>query len=99
MKTGEGLYCKVYQSSPRLPRAVLTPSLHHERQDLSNPEARTSSDHQSERSAKYEESRRGDVDYRFQGIPRSAVQKEDSSRKEIVKDWFNSSRITRTVTR
>ena len=46
MKTGEELYCKVYQS-PRLPRAVLTPNLHHGRQDLSNPEARTFADHQS----------------------------------------------------
>ena len=34
-------------STPRLPRAVLTPNLHHGRQDLSNPEARTSADHQS----------------------------------------------------
>ena len=50
MKTGEELYSKVYQSL-RLPRkAVLTPNLHHGRQDLSNPEARISADHQSERS-------------------------------------------------
>ena len=54
MKTGD---CKVHQS-PRLPRAALTPNLHHGRQDLSNPEARTSTDHQSKRSAKYEETRR-----------------------------------------
>ena len=92
MKTGDYLYCKVDQS-PRLPRAVLTPNLHHGRQDLFNPETRTSSDHQSERSAeyeetrrlRYEETRRGNVDYRIQGVPHSAVQKEDSTRKEIVK--------------
>ena len=47
MKTGKDLCCKVNQSL-RLPRAVLTPNLHHGRQDLPNPEARTSSDHQSE---------------------------------------------------
>ena len=60
MKTGEDVYCKVYQSS-RLPRVVLTPNLHYGRQDLSNPEARTSADHQSEQSAKHEEIRRGKI--------------------------------------
>ena len=92
MKTGEDFCCKVFQSA-RLPRVVLTPNLHHGRQDLSNPEARTSADHQSERSAKYEETRRsryeetrrGNVDYRIQGILHSTVQKEDTNRKEIVK--------------
>ena len=54
MKTGEDLSCKVHQS-PRLPHVVLTPNSQDGRQDLSNPEARTSSDHQGERSAKYEE--------------------------------------------
>ena len=92
MKTGEDLYCKVHQS-PRLPRVVLTPNLRCGRQDLSNPEARTSSDHKSERSGKYEktrrsryeEARRGNVDYRIPGILHSTVQKEDSKRKETVK--------------
>ena len=72
MKTGEDLYCKVFQS-PRLPRVVLTPNLHHGRQDLSDPDSRTSADHQSEQSAKYEETRhlryketcRSNVDYRI----------------------------------
>ena len=92
MKTEEDLYCKMYQS-PRLPRVVLTPNLHHGRQDLPNPEARTSADHQSEESAKYEETRRsryketclGNVDDGVQSIPYSTVQKEDSNRTEIVK--------------
>ena len=57
LKTGEDSYSKVFQS-PRLPRVVLTPKLQHGRQDPSNPEARTSADHQSEQSAKYEETRR-----------------------------------------
>ena len=84
MKTGEELYSKVKQS-PRLPRTtVLTPNVHHGRQDLPNPKARTSTDHQRERSAKYEETRRGNVDFRIQGLPHSTVQKEDSNRKEIV---------------
>ena len=92
MKTGKDFCCKIYQST-RLPRVVLTPSLHHGRQDFSNPGTRTSADHQSERSAKYEETRRlryektrrGNVDYRIQGVPHSTVQEEDSNRKEIVK--------------
>ena len=44
MKTGEELHRKVCQS-PRSPRVVLTPNLQHGRQDLSDPEARTSADH------------------------------------------------------
>ena len=58
---------------------------HHGRQDLSNPEARTSADHQSERSAKCEETRRDNVDYRIQGIPHSTVQEEGSNRKDTIK--------------
>ena len=54
MKTGEDLYCKVHQS-PRLPRVVLTPNLQHGRQDLPNPKARKSTDHQSEQSVQYRE--------------------------------------------
>ena len=79
--------------SPRLPRAVLTPTLHHGRQDLSHPEASTSADHQSKRTAKYEETRRThfeeirrakyeetrscNFDYRIQGIPQSKVEGVD----------------------
>ena len=37
------------------------------------------------RRAKYKETRSGNIDYRIQGIPHSAVQKEDSDRKEMVK--------------
>ena len=47
MKTGEDLYCKVYKS-PRLPRVVPTPNSQHGRQDPPNPDARKSTDHQSE---------------------------------------------------
>ena len=49
MNTGEEPHCKVYQS-PRLPRAVLTPNLHHGRQDPPSPDARKSTDHQREQS-------------------------------------------------
>ena len=40
------------------------------------------------RRSRYEETRRGNVDYRIQGMLHSAVQQEDSSRKEIVKRLF-----------
>ena len=43
---------------------------------------------------KYKETCRGNVDYRIPGLPQSTVQKEDSNRKEISKNWLNSSRIT-----
>ena len=49
MKTEEEFYCKVYQS-PRLPLVVLTPNLQYGRQDPPDPDARTSTDHQSEQS-------------------------------------------------
>ena len=58
MKTGEDLYCKVYQF-PRFPQVVLTPNLH---QDPSNLEASKSADHPSKRSAKYEETRRSHLE-------------------------------------
>ena len=47
MKTREELYCKV-DHSPRLPRVVLTPNSQSGRQDPPNPDARKSTDHQSE---------------------------------------------------
>ena len=56
----------------------------HGRQDLSNPDARTSADHQSKQIAKNEETCTGNVDYRIQGVPHSAVKKEHSNRKEMV---------------
>ena len=52
MKTGEDLCCKVHQSA-RLPRVVLTSNLQYGGQDLPNPEARKSSDHQSEQSVQH----------------------------------------------
>ena len=55
MKTGENLYCKVYQY-PRLPRrTVVTPNLHRGRQDPPNPEARKFTGHHSEQSVQHRE--------------------------------------------
>ena len=77
MKTGKDLFCKVSQS-PRLPRVVVTPNLQHGRQDPSNLEARTSADHQSEQSAKYEEIRLSHL--------------EDTRRKHLEENHRRSSR-------
>ena len=92
MKSGEELYNKVHQS-PRSPRVVLTPNLHHGRQDLSNLEARTSTDHQSEQCEEYgetccvefEETQSDNIDVRIQGLPHSTVQEKDDVRRETVK--------------
>ena len=99
MKTGEELYSNVNQS-PRLPRrTVLTPNLHHERQDLSNPKARTSAGYEEIRSAKFKETRSGDIDFRIQGLPHSTVQKEDYDRREMVKKLIHQfDTHTRTAT-
>ena len=93
MKTGEELAQQMYQSPRLLRKAALTPNLHHGRQDLSNPEATVSADHQSKRSeeygatrcTKFEETRSGNIDFRIQGLPHSTVQKEDYDRREMVK--------------
>ena len=93
LKTGEELYWKVYQS-PRLPRVVLTPSSQHGHQGPPNPDARKSTNHQSEQRL-YKETCRGNVDYRIPGFPHWTVQTENTNRKETVqkigypnRDWI-----------
>ena len=81
---------RVRQNTVRLvqsqgPRVLLAPNLQYGRQNPFNPGARKSTDHQSEQSVKNRDTCRGNVDYRIPGIPHSAVQKEDSNRKETVK--------------
>ena len=49
MKTGEELYCIVHEA-PREPRVVLTHNSQHGRQDPPDPDARKSTDRQSEQS-------------------------------------------------
>ena len=75
MKTGEELYCKVFQS-PRLPRVVLTPNSQNGRQDPPDPDARKSTDHKSEKRP-YRETCRGNVDFRIPGTPHSRKQSKD----------------------
>ena len=83
-KTKEELYRKVCRS-PRLPRSTLKPNSQSGQQDQPDQDARKSSDHQSA-SGSYGETRSGNVDYRIPGIPHSAVQQQDTNRRETVKN-------------
>ena len=83
MKTKEELYHEVDQSS-RLPRVILKPNAQSGQQDQPDQEARKSCDHQSA-SGSYGETLSGNVDYRIPGIPHSAIQQQDTSRRETVK--------------
>ena len=47
MKTGEELYCKVYQS-PKLPRVTLVPNSKHAQEDVLVSESRKSDDREEE---------------------------------------------------
>ena len=47
MKTGEDLYCKVYQS-PRLPRVTLVPNSQHAQKDVLITDSRKSDDRENE---------------------------------------------------
>ena len=91
MNTGERICTAKYTKSPRLSRVVLAPNLQQGRQDPPNPEARKSADHQSEQRAKYEETRRGDLDKRIQGVPHLAVLKDLLARivKRLIQQFEN----------
>ena len=75
---------KVYQS-PRFCRVLLNPNSQSGQQDLPDQEARKSSDHQSASDRCYGETYSGKVDYRIPGKPFSAVEQQDTNRKETVK--------------
>ena len=71
MKSGQELCSKMFES-PELPqRIVLKPNLYCGRQDTTNFEARTSVDYLSRQ---YGETRCGNIDFRIQELPHSAVQ-------------------------
>ena len=77
MMTGEDSNCRVHQS-PRLPRVVLTPNLHHGRQDLSNPEARTS----GRPSKRTKREVRGNSSLAFRGHSSQASRRKSQSEVE-----------------
>ena len=89
-KSGDELYSKTYQS-PSIPqRIALKPNLHYGRQDTTSSDARTSVDHSSKHretcgGGTCNESFRGEIDFRIQGLPHSTVQEQDHTRKATVK--------------
>ena len=82
MKTKEELYHKVYLTS-RLPRVVLKANSHSGQQDQQEQDARTSCD-QPSGSQSSRETWCNNVDYRIPGIPLSAVEQQDTNRKDKV---------------
>ena len=86
MKTKEESYHKVCQPA-RFPRIMLKPNSQSGRQDQPDQEARTSTDHQSA-SQSSRETWCNNVDYGIPGIPHSAVQQQDTNRKETVKQFI-----------
>ena len=66
-----------------------TANLHYERQDTTSSHARTSFDHSSKHNTDrdggtYNESCRGEIDFRTEGLPQSAAQEQDHIRKQAV---------------
>ena len=82
MKTKEELYQKVYLT-PRLPRVVLRANSHSGQQDQQEKDARTSCD-QPSGSQSSRETWCNNVDYRILGLPLSAVEQQDTNRKDKV---------------
>ena len=83
MKTGEEVYCKIYQS-PRLPRVALEPNRSiivriHLTQMRENPTTMKA------KSVCTRGTCRGNIDYRIPGIPHSTVEQVDTHRKETGK--------------
>ena len=82
MKTKEELYHKVYLT-PRLQRVVLKANSHSGQQDQQEQDARTSCD-QPSGSQSTRETWCNNVDYRIPGIHLSAVEQQDTNRKDKV---------------
>ena len=77
MKSGAELYSKTYQSPIAPQRVVLKPKLNCEQQDTASSDARTSFDHSDKHGGTYRETCRGEIVFRIQGLPHSAVQEHD----------------------
>ena len=88
-KTREELHSKTYQSLTVPQRIVLIPNLHCGRQGTTSSDARTPFDHSSNHretcgGGTYNESCRGEIDFRIEGLPHPTVQEQDHTRKETV---------------
>ena len=73
-KSGDELYSKTYQSLIAPQRVVLKPNLNYERQDTTSSDARKSFDHSDKHCGTYRETCSGEITFRTQGLPLSAVQ-------------------------
>ena len=77
--------CTPKRVTPTAPqRIVLKPNLHCGRQDTTCSDARTSFDHSDKHGGMYREICRGEIAFRIQGLPHSAVQEHDHIRKQAV---------------
>ena len=83
-KSVEELHSEIYESPTAPQRIVLKPNLNYERQDTTSSDARASFDHSDKHGGTYRETCRGEMDFRIQGLPHSAVQKHDHIRKQAV---------------
>ena len=86
MKTQEELYKKV-RFTPRVPRGVLKSNSQIGLQDQREQDARASSDQPSGSKSTWETGS-NTVDYRILGVPLSAVEQQDTHRKDEVKKWI-----------
>ena len=84
MKTGEELYCKVYQS-PRLPRATLVPNSQHAQKDVLITDTSKSDGHENEVHKHKKTCGSNRVDFRIPGTPHSNVEQVETIRKETVR--------------
>ena len=75
---------QTYQSPIAPQRVVLKPNLNHERQDTTSSDATKSFDYSDKHGGTYGETCRGEIDFNIQGLPQSAVQEQDHTRKEAV---------------
>ena len=81
-------------------KVVIRKNLHYGRQETTSFDSWTSFDHSSKHKENcgggtYNESSRGETDFRIQGLLHSTIQEQDHIRKEGVQSWFISSRRIR----
>ena len=89
MKTKDELYQKV-RFTPRMPRVVLKPNSQIGLQDQLEHDARTSYDQPSGSKSSWETGC-DTVDYRISGVPLSAVEQQDTNRKDTAKKLIEKS--------
>ena len=91
MKTKDELFQKV-RSTPRVPRVVIQSNSKIGLQDQREQDAITSNDQPSGSTCTWETGS-NTMDYRIPGVPLSAVEQQDTHRKDKVKSLSRSSRF------